>query len=255
MQPRLTRRRSGWLSPRGVRCEGIFALAILFAGCVGDFGRPRPSIFGDGRAAYMGNEAANALGEPASLFPLTEDEILMRDLAYNLIAPPYDRVVWNGTLSKFFRSGVIPIYGPADVRTGYGLELFGWRYPSATARYARLTDDIRNDIVRIDPFAAAAARVFDLDAKRAKSLAYVSTLAVDEVINAKRRIAENQMIADWVRWCLTERAAGYRFALERLVIAMPSPAAVAAERQLAELERRVGVMFGPVVVPAAVVAK
>lgn len=255
MPHRPTCRRSGWLSRRALRCEGFAALAILFAGCVGDFGRPRPSIFGDQRATYMGDVAANSLGEPASVFPLTEDEILMRDLAFNLIAPPYDRVVWNGTLSNFFRSGVIPIYGPADLSTGYGLELFGWRYPSAPARYARLTDDIRNDIVRIDPFVAATATVFDLDRKRDKSLAYVSTRVPGEVINAKRRIAENAMIADWVRWCLTERAAGYRFALERLVIALPSPAAVEAERQLAHLERRIAAAFGAIIVPTAVITK
>jgi hypothetical protein len=254
MRPRLTRHRSGWLSRRTLRCEAA-VLAFLFAGCVGDFGRPRPSIFGDQRATAMGYEAAAAMGEPASVFPLTEDEILMRDLAFNLIAPPYDRVVWTRTLSEFFRSGVIPVYGPADLRTGYGAELFGWRYPSATARYARLTDDIRNDIVRIDPFASAAARVFDLDRKRDKSLAYVSTRVPGEVVNAKRRIAENALIVDWVRWCLTERAAGYRFALERLVIGLPSPAAVEAERQLTALDQRIAAAFDAIVVPTAVVTK
>ena len=250
MRPRLTQRRSGWISPRRLRCEGLLALAILFSGCVGDFGRPRTSFFGDNRATTMGNAAADALGEPASVFPLTEDEILMRDLAYNLIMPPYTRAVWYDVLNRFFRAGVVPTYGPADLRSAYWPQLFGWRYPSATARYARLTDDIRDDIVRIDPFWSAAARVFDLDRKRDKSLALVSTLAVEEAINAKRRIAENRMIADWVRWCLTERAAGYRFALERLVIAMPSPAAVDAERAVAELERRIGAV---IVVPATVV--
>jgi hypothetical protein len=236
---------------RHVRCEGIAVLAILFAGCVGDFGRPRPSIFGDNRAAWMGEEAAAALGEPASVFPLTEDEILMRDLAFNLIAPPYDRAKWNAVLFDFYRSGLVPVFG-SDIRAVYRAQLFATWYPSATARYARLTDDIRDDIVRIDPFAFAAARVLDLDRKRDKSLAYVATLAAGEAVNAKRRIAENAMIVEWVRWCLDARAAAYRFALERLVIALPSPAAVEAERQLAELERRIAAAFA---VPAAVVVK
>ena len=257
MRPRLTppRRRR---APRTLRCEGFAAaLAIFFAGCVGDFGRPRPSIFSDNRATALGIEASAALGQYPSYFPLTEYEILMRDLAFNLIAPPYDRVMWNQTLAEFYRKAVIPIYGPADLRTGFGLELFGWRYPSDAARYARLADAIRNDMVRIDPFAAAAAQVLDLDHKRDRSLAYVSTVSVEEVVNAKRRIAENAMIVDWVRWCLTERAAGYRIALERLVIAMPSPAAIDAERQLAQLERRLAAVFAAPVFapPAAVVVK
>jgi hypothetical protein len=226
-----------------IGCEGIFAFALVFGGCVGDFGRPRPSIFGDSRATRLGIEAAHTLGEPASIYPLTEEEHLMRELAYNLIRPPYDRARWHVVLFDYARTGVAPVFGP-DVRNVYGPQLISW-YPSATARYARLTDDIRNDIVRIDPFAFAAGRVIDLDRKRDQSLAYVTTVAAYEVVNAQRRIAENALIVDWVRWCLTERAAAYRFALERLVIALPSPAAVEAERALGELEQRIGVMIAP----------
>ena len=236
------------------RCEAVLAvLALVFSGCYGDFGRPRASVFGDNRAWWMGTEAARSVGEFPSVFPLTEDEILMRDLAYNLIMPPYDRYRWDALLLDFFRTGVVPLFGPPGARTVYGTRLFARWYPSATARYAQLTDDIRNDVVRIDPFAAAAAKVLDLDRKREKSLAYVSTLAIGEVVNANRRIAENALIVDWVRWCLGERARAYRFALERLVIAMPSPAGVEAERALTLLETRIAAM-APVLVPAAGVA-
>ena len=86
-----------------------------------------------------------------------------------------------------------PVYGP---------QLISAAYPSATARYARLIDDIRNDIVRIDPFDSRRRARRDLDRKRGQSLAYVSTVAAVEVVNARLRIAENAMIADWVRWCL-----------------------------------------------------
>jgi hypothetical protein len=228
----------------------LAALAILFSGCYGDFGRPRPSYFGDNRAWWLGVEAANSAGLPASAFPLTDHEILMRDLAFNLIAPPYDRARWNAVLFGFFSTGVVPRYEPYGVRTAYGLWLFSNGYPSSTARYAKLADDIRNDSERIDPFVAAASKVLDLDRKREQSLAYVSTLAVEEVANAKARIAENALIVDWVRWCLTERAAAYRFALERLVIATPSPKAVDAERALVELDARIARFDAvPVVAP------
>jgi hypothetical protein len=236
----------------------LAALAILFSGCYGDFGRPRPGLFGDNRASWMGVEAAQSAGQPASIFPLSDHEILMRDLAFNLIAPPYDRARWNTVLFGFFSTGVVPRYEPYGVRTAYGLWLFSNGYPSSTARYAKLADDIRNDSERIDPFWAAAGKVLDLDRRREQSLAYVSTLAIEEVANAKARIAENALIVDWVRWCLGERAAAYRFALERLVIATPSPRAVEAERALVELEAHMTRLQGGLAVApvgAAVIRK
>jgi hypothetical protein len=49
---------------------------------------------------------------------------------------------------------------------------------------------------------------------------------------------ENMMLIAEVRRVMVERAAMYRIALERLVITLPSPLAVEAERQRIELERR-----------------
>jgi hypothetical protein len=43
-----------------------------------------------------------------------------------------------------------------------------------------------------------------------------------------------------VRGSLAERAASYKIALERLVIAAPSPVAVEAERSLTLLQQRIG---------------
>jgi hypothetical protein len=231
----------------------LAVLALLFSGCYGDFGRPRPSYFGDNRAWWMGTEAALSAGTVPSVFPLTDDEILMRDLAFNLIMPPYDRARWDALLREFFRSGIVPPFGPPGARTIYGTRLFARWFPSAAARYAQLTDDIRNDVVRLDSFTIPALTVLDLDRKRAKSLEYVSTLVVGEPVNAGRRIAENALIVDWVRRCLGERAAAYRFALERLVIAMPEPASVEAERALTLLDSKVAAMT-PNLVPAPGIA-
>ncbi len=47
-------------------------------------------------------------------------------------------------------------------------------------RYQLLCDDVRNDIVRIGPFFRVAARVADMDGKRAQSLPYVSDLGEAE---------------------------------------------------------------------------
>ncbi|HKG01406.1 MAG TPA: hypothetical protein VKB15_12340, partial [Xanthobacteraceae bacterium] len=100
-----------------------------------------------------------------------------------------------------------------------------------------------------------AFTVVDLDRKREKSLAFISGLTVDEAANAAWRVRENALILAWVQHCLAERAASYRYILERLIIATPSPRAVEAERLLVELEARIPAMYARSgIVPADVVA-
>ena len=57
-------------------------------------------------------------------------------------------------------------------------------------------------------------------------------LTKEEQANTVRRIEENRAIVRWVQGSMHERAEAYRVALERLVIAAPSPIAAEAERQL-----------------------
>src|SRR4051812_32015812 len=48
-----------------LRCDGALAvLALVFSGCYGDFGRPRPSVLTESRPYWVGAEAANTLGVP-----------------------------------------------------------------------------------------------------------------------------------------------------------------------------------------------
>jgi hypothetical protein len=81
--------------------------------------------------------------------------------------------------------------------------------------------------------------VLDMDIKREKALAYVHGLSQEEQANTFQRIAENRNIVLWVKQSLHERCASYRVALERMVIAAPSPLAVEAERALTLLQQRV----------------
>ena len=77
-------------------------IMMLFAGCAnGDFGRVRPSLVGDDMHAWVGREAPNRKNKPASQFPLTDAERQLRDLAYPLIAPPYDRQRWYSVLAEY----------------------------------------------------------------------------------------------------------------------------------------------------------
>jgi hypothetical protein len=124
-------------------------------------------------------------------------------------------------------------------RIAYATHLFGSRYRSPSARYARLINDIRNDTTRLPQFFEAAARVLDIDNKRRKSLAYVSSLSMHERNEALRRIYTNKSIVSLVRAKLGQRVASYRFVLERLVITTPSPQTVDVEREPNHLQAKI----------------
>jgi nitrate reductase assembly molybdenum cofactor insertion protein NarJ len=211
----------------------------LLTGCgtYGDFGRVRPSLVNDDTHAWMGPAAAR--GPATNLawrHQLTEEERTLRDLAYPLIEPPYDRQQWYSVLGEL---GVGGRRWPYPDRNAYASRLFTTAYRSQTARYNRLIEDIRNDVMRIDPFFSSARYVSEMDRKREKALAYVSNLTAEERDNTLQRIAENRNIVRWVQGSLQERTESYRVALERMVIAAPSPVAVEAERSLTLLQQRI----------------
>ena len=71
-------------------------------------------------------------------------------------------------------------------------------------------------------------------------MANSSGLSDAEANNALSRINENTAIVEWVCRSLNERAASYRYALERLVIMTPSSNSVEVERSLTLLQTRIG---------------
>ena len=206
-------------------------------GTYGDFGRVRPSLVNDDVHAWEGPAAARGPGsEVPWKHQLTDEERMLRDLAYPLIEPPYDRNKWYSVLGEL---GVGSRPWPYPDRGAYASRLFTTAYRSQTARYNRLIEDIRNDVMRIDPFFTSARYVTEMDRKREKALAYVSGLTAEERDNTLLRIAENRNIVLWVQGSLIERAESYKVALERMVIAAPSPVAVEAERALTLLQQRI----------------
>jgi hypothetical protein len=224
---------------------------IMLAGCVhGDFGRTRRSLIGEGTHDWIGNEAVGSVDLPASAYPLTDEERLLRSQAYPLIAPPYDRDRWTAVLAE---RGLLR-WGPDDgvwTESEYLRRITAQPSRSPVSRYSRLIDDVRNDLVRVDAFFGTAFRVADLDSKRERSLNYVSGLTVGESENATNRINENGLIIEWVCRSLAARATAYRYALERLVISVPSPKAVEAERALTLLQAKAAVCDGPLLRSAA----
>lgn len=211
----------------------------LLSGCGAnsDFGRVRPSLVNDDTHAWVGPAAAR--GPATNLawrHQLTDEERTLRDLAYPLIEPPYERNKWYSAIGEV-GAGSRP--WPYPDRSAYASRLFTTAYRSQTARYNRLIEDIRNDVMRVDPFFRSARYVVDMDRRREKSLAHVTSLTVEERDNTLQRIAENRNIVRWVQESLQERAESYRIALERMVIAAPSPVAVEAERALTLLQQRI----------------
>ena len=79
-------------------------------------------------------------------------------------------------------------------------------------------------------------RHVDMDAKRMRSLGYVQELTDSERGNARARIRENQLVIELVEYALDERAWSYRYAAERLVLAVPSPLAVQAEQSIGRFQ-------------------
>jgi hypothetical protein len=214
----------------------LLGALIALAGCGtpnGDFGEVRPLLASDMTHDWLGPTAAARADVAPSLFQLTEDERTLRDLAFPLIQPPYDRQRWDNVLREY---GVIGDYrpGPFD-RTAYAAHLLPADYRSPDARYAQLADDIRNDITRLPAFFETASRVIDVDVKRLKSLSFIREMSPYERENALRRIRENALILAWVRDCLAKRISSYQFALERLVISTPSNEAAQVELTLNHL--------------------
>jgi len=220
-----------------------FALLTLLvlSGCtsIGDFGRLQDPLVTDDIHAWVGEEAAASVGAPISANNLTDDERTLRDLAFPLIEPPYDRIRWDavvyeyGTKNSFQRE--LWTFDP----TAYYRHLQGEMLRSTAARYNQLIDDIRNDIVRIEPFFVVARRVVDLDRRRAASMEQIGDLTPAEQVNAQARINENSLTVAWVDKSLAQRCASYRFALEHLAVAEPEPAAADADRALTELQQQI----------------
>lgn len=206
-------------------------------GTNGDFGRVRQSLQSDDMHAWLGPAAYRPPIIPPWHHQLTDDERRLRDYAYPLIEPPYERNRWYAVISEY---GLSSRPWPYPDRAAYASRLFQTAYRSQTARYGRLIEDIRNDVTRLDLFFGSARIVSDLDRKRDKSLAYVSALTQEEHANTVTRMRENEAIVRWVQESVNERIASYRIALERMVIAAPSPIAVEAERALTLLQQRAG---------------
>ncbi len=227
----------------------LICASSALGGCAnGDFGRVKPGLVNDDIHSWVGTTAALGNDAPISSFPLTDDERALRDLAYPLIEPSYDRQQWYGFLNEYGVGRIFRHDWSRFDEQAYTRALTRESLRSEAARYARLGDDIRNDRVRVPPFFLLANRVIEMDRRRELNLGAVSHLTPREQLNAIGRNAENALVVSWVQWSLTARTVSYRLALERLAVASPMPAATDVERSLTALQNLIAnyrVLPGP----------
>jgi hypothetical protein len=225
--------------------------AVLVSGCglYGDFDRVRPSLATDEANARIARDAVARSGRKPSDFPLTDDERQLRDLGRAIIPSPNERNRWDTAFREYVVDEIVavrpPKNGPVPVkfdRAAYWNDLHeqeGERRSEASA-YQKLIADAREDVIRLEPFFAIAARVADMDRRREVFGAQAASSSADEHVNARKRNYENIAIVDRVCHALGERMLSYNYALERLVIHAPSPLAADGERALTLLHTRIG---------------
>lgn len=238
--------------PRGIGAPVLAVLTFLvLSGCtsIGDFGRLQDALVTDDIHAWVGEEAAAQVGAPISADNLTDDERTLRDLAFPLIEPAYDRIRWDAVVYEYGEKNSFQRELWTFDPTAYYRHLQGEMLRSTAARYNQLIDDIRNDIVRIEPFFVVARRVADLDRRRTASMEQIADLSGAERVNAIARVNENSLTIAWVDKSLMQRCSSYRFALEHLAVAEPEPIAADADRALTELQQQIAahqvVVAGP----------
>jgi len=236
----------------GPRSTQAFLLSVsllvtaALGGCAsGDFGRTRTNALSDDAHRWLGVEATASIGLPSSQFQLNENERLMRDLGFQIIEPPKSRPLWKSVFGDYKPLPAPWRQTPVFDRTAYGRLLIDEPHRSSISRYEELIDDVRNDLIRFEPFCSTAARVSELDAKRNASLKLVSELSPRERADAIARMDENALIVQWVDQSLQRHVSSYRWALERLVIQTPENIAGDADILISQLAKLSCGVAGP----------
>jgi hypothetical protein len=230
---------------RGIAACAVVLCALAFgAAGAGDLGRADPN-FWDGllpKQLYLGPVAPLSFPPadmPHSLYPLTDDEASLREQSFSILQPPQHREVWKTLMASWVQATAFPLDILRADPYAYANVLIGMPFASEAGRYSRLIDDASSDYLLLGPFMTTACRVADMDVRRAHSLAHVQGFTEYEINSALARNVENRTLIEGVELTLNDRAWSYKYAVERLVIAVPSPLAVQAERAAARYAAQV----------------
>jgi hypothetical protein len=236
---------------------GALALAMIaVAGCgrpTGDFGRAEPSVLHDTLLPVAGGLVASfGRKEPVSGFPLTDDEIELRDRAWAFVRAPHVRDWWLDTLVEGERTRILPVLkggdamspsvaamfpeitlpllAPAYDRSRYHHYLLTDGRASTETLWSRVIDDAGADTALIPPFCQVAARVRRADVERLGALRRQGLVEAGLHEGAEARVWENEETISWVWQALGYRAASYRYAIDHFEIEAPSEQLLAANQ-------------------------
>lgn len=218
--------------------------AVLLGSCAqqGDFGRPADGAWNQFVDA-TGSIAARGRKEPASLFPFTDEERVLRDRAWRFLMPAAEQAAFDDVLANLTRTRVLPPAWAVRPVDSYHATLVDTDFRSEVSRYRRLSEDATADGRLIPLFAATAKRVIEADGLRLRSLPFARDLADADVREAAMRVAENRCLIAWVRLEAGYRVSRYRYSLEHLLIEMPAGREAAlVERNIAFLDSRRGLL-------------
>lgn len=216
------------------------------AGCgrpTGDFGRAQPSFLHDSILPVVGRAGVILREDPYSGFPMTDDELLLRDRAWAFVRAPHVRDWWFDTLVEGERIRLLPVLkGEAPKKGGLPIFNAAWdrgRYHgyllsdgrrSTESLWSRVVADAYGDAELVPPFCDVASRVRKADFERLGALRRQGIVEADLNDGAEARVAENEEIVAWVWHALGYRAASYRYAIDRFQVEAPSDQFFAANR-------------------------
>jgi hypothetical protein len=221
----------------------LLALGTCLAGCAetGDFGRPKPNLYNDTLAPWTGTVASMARGEASSVSLLTDDERELRNRAYNYLMPAKPRVEFERQFADFARHRIAPHPPVSQDPSLYYQALWLRADRSPMARYQALREDIENDRLLLGPFVATACRVKEADRIRMQAMDKLPEVSEIVKQQATARVDENADLVSWVNFQADQRLAGYRYALQNMVVETPDKDAIKVERVLTGYEAdRVG---------------
>lgn len=209
---------------RGMGVAIAMAAALSAAACSrpGDLGRERPNVINDQVLPVAGYWSTRFAREPVSHFNYTDDERLLRNLGWTLVAPAHAEDWLGRTAAQLQRAEIVRRLDLILPPERYAHLLSGANYRSSDVRYARLADDAAKDMAAIAPYFAVVQRVRDADRRRLAAVMALGDIEPGELTAAYGRISENQRQFAWVKRALLFRLYAYRYALDRLMIETPS---------------------------------
>jgi hypothetical protein len=163
--------------------------------------------------------------------------MVLRNRAWRFVSPAHERSWFDRQISELARTRILPVNAQSSTISAYWTALTGGDFRSPASRYRRLAEDAQADRLLISPFRQVTGRVVAADRVRLRTAEGSPWVPPQHHEPAVERVAENEGLVLWVRERLHYRILSYRFALDNLVVEMPSREAIMAERAIMALEQ------------------